>query len=144
MTTKTTKETVNSRILRLKTLLDLGQNEFCSAAKISTATFHSIKNEIDIRPRTVRNICEALGANQDWVFKGEGEPFTEKTATSPVGNPWESETYKAQLNLIEEIRGERDRLIKQLDFYTGIFANIAKGEVNFLKLINKTTLSKVG
>ena len=122
----------------------MGQNDFCQAAKISTETYQKIrKSDPNMRERTFRMIAKELGANEDWVFKGEGEMMLNKASTV-LTSIWESETYKVLNKTIEEVRAERDRLIQDNSFFKTMLQNIASGNVNFLRLINKPTLFKAG
>ena len=134
MSNKSAKETVNSRILLLKKELELGQNEFCNKDQISTATFHSIANGNDnIRPRTIRNICENLGANPEWVFKGEGEKF--------LSTSEKSETSSITEKLYNTLKDQLDRKEAQIQRLTTIILNLTGGgektAANFRKAFNK-------
>lgn len=61
----------------LKTHLGLGNNEFASKANISTTTLWNIQNGGEIAPKTIKNICEAINVNKEWLLTGKGQMFNE-------------------------------------------------------------------
>lgn len=126
---KTHTETVNTRILMLKTKLELGQTEFCNKTGMSSATYHNIKNDGEVRKSTARNIALSLNANPNWILTGEGEMFLEQTEQS--SNPWKDA-------LVSQVKSENERLQKEVERLWGMIDKFSGGKINFLKLLKTT------
>lgn len=119
------ENTVNKRILMLKTDLGLGNSEFATKANISTTTLWNIQNEGDIAPKTIKNICEALNVSKEWLLTGNGKMYLDK-AEAPVA---EKSTLTKALELLE------DQLRKKDDQIASLMAVISK--INFLDTLDQ-------
>jgi len=124
--------------MMLKSHLNLGQNEFCAAAKISTRTFQEIQAEsTSVRERTFMNIAAALGANPTWLFKGEGEMMAPKT------DPMSNSLLEKAFSKLEEQIDKKDQMIAKL---TTIIMNLSGSgsdkAANFLSAFNDTVLTE--
>lgn len=122
-TMKTTKDTVNSRLMLLKNTLNLGQNEFCFRADISSATLHSIQNGAELRPRTVKKIADAFGANFNWLQTGEGEMLLSKNElTTNPNDPWRDA-------LVQQVKEENTRLTNELNRVWAMVNHLTGGKI---------------
>lgn len=131
---KTTKDTVNSRILLLKTHLGLGFNEFYQKADISSSTLLGIQNGTEIKKSTAKKIANGLNANLNWILRGEGEMFNAATQTqTEAQNPWRDA-------LVSELK---DQVTKKDAMIDKLLALLGGGKVNFPKLLNLPA-TKVG
>lgn len=137
MKQKEPKNPVYARILMLKSHLNLGQNEFCQAAKISTATYQSIRNnDPNVRSRTITNICTSLNANPQWVFKGEGDMLLPAVAPSQTNTLLE----KALAKLEEQLEKQNAQVEKLTNIIMNLVGPGGGKAVNFLSVFNKAGL----
>lgn len=103
------KNTVNSRLAMLIKQLNVGQTEFCHIVQISSATYHNIVNDtIELQPRTVKKICAATKASEDFIFHGKGEMFVKAEPISPDGPSWKDIAF-------EELKKANEYLQKKFD-----------------------------
>ena len=127
---KTTKDTVNSRVMLLKTKLKLTQNEFCFKAKISSGTLHNIRKGGIVSDKMQESICEGLNVNPKWLENGEGEIFLPAIETqNEQFNPWKDA-------LVNQMKEENLTLRQQIDKLTNIVMNLS-GKVNFINSLEK-------
>lgn len=93
---KTAKSTVNQRIMMLKSSLNVGQTQFCQMAQISTSTYHNIrKDEVELKPRTVKDICARLNASEKFVFEGIEPMFNQEATVVPIqDNTWKDKAFE--------------------------------------------------
>ena len=130
------ESTVNTRVLLLKTHLNLNNLEFCTKVNISIGTMSSIQNGGNISPKLIRSICQTLNINKEWLIHDKGKMFNEapkNTIGLTVKNPWEDEAY---VNLKSENTGlkkEVERLWQMVSHYT------SGATPNFLKAFNFPT-----
>lgn len=123
------ENTVNSRVLLLKTHLGLGNNEFAIKANISTTTVWNIQNGGEINPKTIRNISEALNVNKEWLLTGKGKMFNDpkETILAMVENPYKDA-------LVAELKQQNERLTKQNEWFQSLINQLTAGlKPNFLK-----------
>jgi DNA-binding Xre family transcriptional regulator len=142
MKQKQQNKLIYSRIMLLKKELAMGQNEFCAAAKISSATYHAINTGADnVRQRTLRNICDNLKANPEWVFKGEGEKFMNQLLL----NAGPSEEVTLMKEMYRTLEGQLQNQIELVTKLTNIIMQLSGNTgTNFLRAFNKADSSVSG
>jgi transcriptional regulator with XRE-family HTH domain len=111
------KDTINERILMLKTESGLGNLDFCHKAKISHGTLNNIQKGENVSEKTIHSISEGLGISKEWIRTGKGE----KKLSVPVSA--EKSGFQKALDLLEE------QLKKKDDQIAGLMALLQK--VNF-------------
>lgn len=121
------ENTVNSRILLLKSELGFTTMDFCSKAKISSGTFQNIRINENVNQRTLNLIIENLNVNRDWLMHGKGKMFNEAKHTA-VGMGAEN-PYKDAL--VAELKSQVEYLKEMLKMA------IAGKNPNFLKALEK-------
>jgi len=128
------ENTVNSRVLLLKTHLGLGNNEFATKANISTTTVWNIQNGGEINPKTIRNICEALNVNKEWLLNGKGKMFNEAKHNATgmgIENPYKDA-------LVAELKQANERLIEQNKWFQNLVNQLTSGlKPNFPKALKE-------
>ena len=99
------KQTVNERVIMLKTDLKMTSAEFCHAAGIASSTFANIQNGKPISVKTLRTISEKLSVSHEWLETGNGKAFVERKSNADQ-SPWKDEAYqvlKDQVEFLKEI-----------------------------------------
>ncbi len=109
------ENTVNSRVLLLKTHLNLNRSEFSNKANISLSTFDNISTGHNIYPKTINAISQAFNANRDWLLTGHGDMFVEPKHTA-VGFGTEN-PYKDAL--VAELKSQVEYLKEMLKMTMG-------------------------
>jgi transcriptional regulator with XRE-family HTH domain len=72
--------TINQRVKRLRKALSLTQREFSQKIALSSAQIACIETEKrTVNDRTVKLICNAFYADENWLKAGEGEMFSRKS-----------------------------------------------------------------
>lgn len=131
------KETVNQRIMKFIKLHDLGDREFCEYTKMSRNTLKNIENGGNVQDRTIRVICEKLGASREYLLHGK-EPMEVVNFSMYRDAKEEHINYTLKnfpitekaLALLEQQLKRKDEQI------TSLLAVISK--LNFLKAVNGT------
>lgn len=121
------EQSVNARVLMLKTQLGLTDIEFCGRSSISTGTFNKIKNEEEVSQRVLNSIIAGLNVNREWLLYGKGKMLKELQGSF---DPARDTLYK---DLKEEI-----------NFYRELLKQVAGGKANFLRTFNETALRPTG
>lgn len=99
------KNTVNERILMLKTELNLPDIDFCSSAGISVGTLHKIKKGDSISKRTLANIAHHLQVDMNWLVEGIGEMKVEPVQQQ-VSTTWKDKAFSTQEKYIDHLKEE--------------------------------------
>jgi transcriptional regulator with XRE-family HTH domain len=72
--------TTNQRVKRLRKALHLTQREFSKNISLSTAQIACIETEKrTVNDRTIKLICNAFYASENWLKTGEGEMFSQQS-----------------------------------------------------------------
>ena len=128
------ENTVNSRVLMLKTHFNLTTDEFAIKSNVSRTTLWNIQNGGDINPKTIRNICEALNVNKDWLLHGKGKMFNESKALVGAENPYKDA-------LVAELKQANERLIEQNKWFQQLVNQLTGGlKPNFRKAAEKAIM----
>lgn len=124
--------TVNKRVLVLKTKLGLTDLEFCKRADISTFTLHKIKNDGEMRRRTYDQIIKSLNVNEEWLFFGTGEMFEGNKAELEVtaNDPWRDA-------LVSQLNSENTRLTQELNRVWAMVNHLTGGQIPSFHRANK-------
>lgn len=99
------KNTVNERVVMLKTDLKMNAAEFCHASGIASSTLANIQNGKPISAKTLKTISEKLSVSYEWLETGNGKAFIERKSNSDA-SPWKDEAYqvlKDQVEFLKEI-----------------------------------------
>ena len=78
--------TINERIRHLrKNELNMTQQVFSTKIKISRSNIGNIETgEVSVTDRTVNDICDAFGVNENWLRYGEGDIFITKSREEEI------------------------------------------------------------
>lgn len=123
---------VNTRILLLKSQLELTDIEFCAKASISTATFNKIKNKEEVSARTLQSIIQGLGLNKEWLYTGKGEPYANKVEAEASDNPWKNVAFQEKAKEVENLKSEVKNLWSMID-------DFRNGRLSFLLPVSQIT-----
>ncbi len=79
--------TINERIRYLrKDILNLTQQEFSSAIKISRSNMGNIETgEVAATERVIASICERYNVNEQWLKSGSGDTFRKRSPSEEIG-----------------------------------------------------------
>jgi len=129
------ENTVNERVLMLKTHFNLNNLEFCTKADISIGSMSNIQNGGNLSSKLLRNICEAFNANKDWLLTGKGKMFNEsKTNAGGAENPYKDA-------LVAELKQANERLIEQNKWFQQLVNQLTGGlKPNFRKAAEKAIM----
>lgn len=132
---------VNTRVLMLKTQLRLTDVAFCQKVDISTGTLHRVKNGDSISPKTLRLIAENTGISEKWLIDGVGElDVSELISSENVSVNWKDEAYT---RLQEEVLFLRNLVNKMAGNAAANFPNAFDlvGFSNFEKAVESVSLA---
>lgn len=128
------ENTVNERVLMLKTHFNLGRNDFASKAGISPTTYDSIVNGNNVYPKTIKSIITAFNVNTDWLLHGKGKMFNAEPKEAPSNDPWKDA-------LVMQVKEENTRLQRELERVWQMVQHLTGGaKPNFLKAFNGSGL----
>lgn len=133
------KDTINNRIMLLKTDSGLTNLEFCHAANISHGTLNNIQNGENVSPKTIKAICDALHVNKDWLMTGKGEKHntTPKAEQNEAQNPWRDA-------LVSQIKDENNRLQKEVERLWQMVSHYTSGvKPDFLNALENAYTNKL-
>lgn len=90
------EETVNTRILALRTHLGLSQSDFATQLGITQVGVWRIETgEVKPRKTTLQNIVQKFGVSRDWLIDGVGEIRIETPQmTNSNESFWKDEAYR--------------------------------------------------
>lgn len=128
------ENTVNSRILLLKTKSELNTNEFAIKANISPITFWNAKKGEKISDQTLKKISKALGVSYDWLLTGEGEIFSEPIAEQKEATPWREEAYNL---LKDELKDWKAKHAEAMNMVSMLIQRVPMGKFNGYALTAK-------
>lgn len=126
------ENSVNTRVLMLKTELRLTDIQFCGRANISTFTLNKIKNNEEVTIKVINSIIQSLNVNKDWLLTGKGKMFNEPlpgAASLLAGAKSDFNPYKDAL--VAELKGQVVYLQEMLKLALG------NKNANFLKAIEE-------
>ena len=129
------ENTVNSRILLLKTKSELNTNEFAIKANISPITFWNAKKGEKISDQTLRKISKAMRVNYEWLLTGEGEVFMEpEVEVKEQTMPWKDEAYQL---LKAEVLDLREKHNQAMQMVSKMIDRMSLGKLNSYALTAK-------
>ena len=118
---------MNERIKQIRKALNLSQDEFGKRLGVTRGAITNIElNKTEPKPLFIKLICETFEVNEEWVLKGTGEMFAQKTRSDVITD------FLADA-LKEEDSSFKRRFIEML-------ANLSVDEWELLeKMMNKLT-----
>lgn len=70
-------QTINERIKKIRTSLNISQRDFCKQIYISQSLLGEIElGNRNVNERTIQLISSQFKVNKEWLEKGEGDMFT--------------------------------------------------------------------
>lgn len=112
------ENTVNQRVILLKTHLEWNNQEFCEKTGLATSTLWNIQKGIDMKPKTIRAIVEKTGVNKEWLLTGKGNMLRTDTGLTEAAKKendhyqrgtvevWQDATYKSLQDQIQSLKDE--------------------------------------
>ena len=77
----------NKRLIQIRKILKMTQDEFAKNINLSKSQISSIENGArNLTDRTISDICKEFNVNEEWLRFGTGEMFLKKTKSEEISD----------------------------------------------------------
>ena len=76
---------MNERIKQIRKALNMSQDDFGKRLGVTRGAITNIElNKTEPKPLFIKLICDTFEVNEEWVFNGTGEMFTQKSRSDII------------------------------------------------------------